>query len=102
MRFSALRPRNALATLRSTPLTSIGTSPVVITSSELTTTFGHSRSPPSSASRRSTSPPFTARPKKHDAKIGPQVVQRNAGDLLSLAADKGYDAKAFRDELREN
>ena len=40
--------------------------------------------------------------KKHDAKIGPQVARRNAGDLLSLAADKGYDAKAFRDELRDN
>jgi IS5 family transposase len=40
--------------------------------------------------------------KKHDAKIGPQVARRNAGDLLSLAADKGYDAKAFRDELREH
>ena len=26
----------------------------------------------------------------------------NAGDLRSLAADRGYDAKAFRDELREN
>ncbi|MDS0261991.1 IS5 family transposase, partial [Haloarcula sp. S1CR25-12] len=36
--------------------------------------------------------------KKHDAKIGPQVARRNAGDLRSLAADKGYDAKAFRDE----
>jgi IS5 family transposase len=24
------------------------------------------------------------------------------GDLRSLAADRGYDAKAFRDELREN
>ena len=40
--------------------------------------------------------------KKHDAKIGPQVARRNAGDLLSLAADRGYDAKAFRDELRTN
>ncbi len=40
--------------------------------------------------------------KKHDAKIGPQVAQRNAGDLRSLAADRGYDAKASRDELREN
>ncbi len=38
--------------------------------------------------------------KKHDAKIGPRVARRNAGDLLSLAADRGYDAKAFRDELR--
>jgi len=40
--------------------------------------------------------------KKHDAKIGPQVARRNAGDLRSLAADRGYDAKSFRDELREN
>ncbi len=24
------------------------------------------------------------------------------GDLLGLTADRGYDAKAFRDELREN
>lgn len=40
--------------------------------------------------------------KKHDAKIGPQVAQPNAGDLLSLAADRGYDAKAFRDEFRAN
>jgi len=40
--------------------------------------------------------------KKHDAKIGPQVARRNAGDLRSLAADRGYEAKAFRDELREN
>ena len=40
--------------------------------------------------------------KKHDAKIGPQVARRNAGDLRRLAADRGYDAKSFRDELREN
>ena len=40
--------------------------------------------------------------KKHDAKIGPQVARRNAGDLRSLAADRGYDAKSFRDELREH
>jgi IS5 family transposase len=40
--------------------------------------------------------------KKHDAKIGPQVARRNAGDLLSLAADRGYDVKKFRDELRAN
>jgi IS5 family transposase len=40
--------------------------------------------------------------KKHDAKIGPQVARRNAGDLRSLAADKGYDAKSFRDELHQN
>jgi IS5 family transposase len=40
--------------------------------------------------------------KKSDFKIGPQVARRNAGDLRSLAADRGYDAKAFRDELRAN
>lgn len=40
--------------------------------------------------------------KKYDAKIGPQVARRNVADLRSLAADRGYDAKAFRDELREN
>ena len=40
--------------------------------------------------------------KKHDAKIGPQDSRRNAGDLRSLAADRGYDAKAFRDEFRKN
>ena len=40
--------------------------------------------------------------KKSDQRIGPQVARRNAGDLRSLAADRGYDAKAFRDELREN
>ncbi|RDZ51342.1 IS5/IS1182 family transposase [Haloferax sp. Atlit-4N] len=38
--------------------------------------------------------------KKHDAKIGPQVARRNADDLLSLAADRAYDGKPFRDELR--
>jgi IS5 family transposase len=40
--------------------------------------------------------------KKHDAKVGPRVARRNAGDPRNLAADKGYDAKAFRDELRQN
>ena len=32
--------------------------------------------------------------------VGPQVALRNAGDLLSLAADKGYDNMSFREELR--
>jgi len=27
---------------------------------------------------------------KHDTKLEPQVVQRNANDLLSVAADKGF------------
>jgi len=40
--------------------------------------------------------------KKHDAKIGPQVARRNATDLRSLAGDRGYGSKAFRDEPREN
>ncbi len=30
------------------------------------------------------------------------VGRLNAGDLRSLAADRGYEAKTFRDELREN
>jgi IS5 family transposase len=38
--------------------------------------------------------------KKHDAKIGPQVARRNAADLRSLSADRAYDGKPFRDELR--
>ena len=39
--------------------------------------------------------------RRHDTKIGEQVALRNAGDLLSLAADKGYDWMALREELRE-
>jgi IS5 family transposase len=31
--------------------------------------------------------------------VGPQVVLRNVGDLLSSAADKGYDDMIFRDAL---
>ena len=40
--------------------------------------------------------------KKHDAKIGPQVAGISPSDLRSLAADRGYDVKAFCDELRDN
>ncbi len=29
--------------------------------------------------------------KRHDTQLGWQVARRNAGDLASLAADKGYD-----------
>ena len=32
--------------------------------------------------------------------MGPNVALRNAGDLLSLAADKGYDDMSFREALR--
>ncbi|GAA0471242.1 hypothetical protein GCM10008985_30160 [Halococcus dombrowskii] len=39
--------------------------------------------------------------RRHDTKIGKQVALRNAGDLLSLAADKGYDWMALRKELRD-
>ena len=35
-----------------------------------------------------------------DFRIGPQVARRNATYLRSLAADRGYDAKPSRDELR--
>jgi len=33
-------------------------------------------------------------------RIGPKVALRNAGDLRSLAADKGYDDMEFREDLR--
>ncbi|WP_267162661.1 IS5 family transposase [Halovenus salina] len=39
--------------------------------------------------------------KRHDTQIGWQVALRNAGDLHSLAADKGYDWQELRDKLRE-
>ena len=35
-----------------------------------------------------------------ETRIGPKVALRNAGDLLSLAADKGYDDMSFREVLR--
>ena len=38
----------------------------------------------------------------NDAKIGPKISRRNTGSLESLAADKGYDSAAFREQLREN
>jgi len=39
--------------------------------------------------------------KRHDTQLGWQVARRNAGDLASLAADKGYDWMELRDKLRE-
>ena len=39
--------------------------------------------------------------KPHDTKVGWQVARRNAGDLTSLAADKGYDWMELRENLRE-
>ncbi len=39
--------------------------------------------------------------KRHDTQIGWQVALRNAGDLHSLAADKGYDWQALREKLQE-
>jgi IS5 family transposase len=33
-------------------------------------------------------------------RIGPKVALRNAGDLRSLAPDKGYDDMSFREALR--
>ena len=38
----------------------------------------------------------------NDAKIGPKLARRNADTIQSLAADKGYDSKTFRTQLREN
>ncbi len=39
--------------------------------------------------------------KTHDTQLGWQVARRNAGDLASLAADKGYDWMDLREKLRE-
>jgi len=38
--------------------------------------------------------------RRHDTQIGLQVARRHAGDLQSLAGDKGYDWKRIRDLLR--
>lgn len=38
--------------------------------------------------------------KQSDHRIGSPVARRNVGDLRSLAAERDYDAEAFRDELR--
>ena len=39
--------------------------------------------------------------KRHDTQLGWQVARRNAGDLASLTADKGYDWMELREKLRE-
>jgi IS5 family transposase len=39
--------------------------------------------------------------KPHDTQLGWRVARRNAGDLASLAADKGYDWMELRENLRE-
>ncbi|XGI83984.1 IS5 family transposase [Halorutilales archaeon Cl-col2-1] len=39
--------------------------------------------------------------KRHDTQLGLQVALRNAGDLHTLAADKGYDWMKLREKLRE-
>jgi IS5 family transposase len=39
--------------------------------------------------------------KRHDTQIGWQLARRNAGEIASLAADKGYDWQQLRDKLRE-
>ncbi|KOX93285.1 transposase [Halorubrum tropicale] len=36
-----------------------------------------------------------------DADLAEQIARRNAGDLRSLAADKGYDKKSLREGLRD-
>lgn len=38
----------------------------------------------------------------NDAIVGPKLTDRNSDNLVSVAADKGYDSAAFRDQLREN
>ncbi|ELY60980.1 IS5 family transposase [Natronococcus jeotgali] len=39
--------------------------------------------------------------KRHDTQLGWQLARRNAGELHSLTADKGYDWQQLRDKLRE-
>jgi len=39
--------------------------------------------------------------KRHDTQLGWQLARRNAGELRSLAADKGYDWQQLREKLRE-
>jgi IS5 family transposase len=38
--------------------------------------------------------------KRHDTQIGWQLALRNAGEIASLAADKGYDWQQLREKLR--
>jgi IS5 family transposase len=39
--------------------------------------------------------------KRHDTQIGWQLALRNAGEIASLAVDKGYDWQQLREKLRE-
>jgi len=39
--------------------------------------------------------------KRHDTQLGWQLARRNAGELHSLAADKGYDRQQLREKLSE-
>jgi IS5 family transposase len=39
--------------------------------------------------------------KRHDTQLGWQLARRNAGELHSLAADKGYDWQQLCEKLRE-
>jgi len=50
-------------------------------------------------SKHCTSPTSTARRQRSTTQ---RSARRNAADLRSLAADRGYDSKAFKDELRRN
>jgi len=45
---------------------------------------------------------FTVRPRNATTQLGWQVARRNADDLASLAADKGYDWMDLREKLRED
>ena len=46
-------------------------------------------------------PQTSSSEKRHDTHLGWQLACRNAGELRSLAADKGYDWQRLRDKLRE-
>jgi len=103
VRFSANQPRNALATLRLIPPASTVTSPHGTMQIVHTT---HVRSLKVTVlvdvKTLYVFDVHCTTTKKHDVKIGPQVAQCNAESLWSLAADRAYDGKPFRNELHED
>ncbi|WP_284009196.1 MULTISPECIES: IS5 family transposase [Haloarcula] len=65
------------------------------------TGFRHSKQLLSSTQKAKPFWTFIVRPRNATTHNGWQVALRNAGDLASLAADKGYDWMDLRDKLRE-
>jgi IS5 family transposase len=44
--------------------------------------------------------PFSPASRTHDTRIAPQLTGRNLERFEALAADKGYDDKTYRNQLR--